>query len=65
MEAIYFGLQLVIEHGLESSHLRIHDNDVRCDTRFAEFGAFVGNCHSKIIDMMFLQSLGYLIEPAP
>ena len=62
MEAIYFGLQLVIEHGLESSHLRIHDNDVRSDARFAEFGAFVGNRHGKIIDMMFLQSLGYLIR---
>ncbi len=26
------------------------------------FGAFVGNRHGKIIDMMFLQSLGYLIQ---
>ena len=54
MEAVHFRLQLIIEHSLECRHLRIHNDNARRNTCFAQFGTFVGHSHSQIIDMMFL-----------
>ena len=62
MEAVHFRLQLIIEHSLECRHLRIHNDNARRNTCFAQFGTFVGHSHSQIIDMMFLQCLGNLIR---
>ena len=65
VEAIHFRLQLIVEHGLERGHLRVHDDDACRDTRFAEFGTFISHSHSQEINMMFLQGLGNLIRTGP
>ena len=61
MEIINFRLQFIVKHRFERCKLRIHDDDRGRDTRFAQFGTFIGYRHSQVIDMMFLQSLGYLV----
>ncbi len=56
-EGVDFGLQVVIEHGLEGGHLRIHNHDVAGDASLAQGDALVGHGHGQIVDPMFLQGL--------
>ncbi len=57
-EGINLWLQVVIEHGLEGGHLRVHDHDVAGDAVLAKGHALIGNCHGEIIHTMVLQGLG-------
>ena len=59
-ERIHLRLQVVIEHGLEGSHFRVHDHDVAGDTVLAKGDPLIGNSHSQIIYTMILQGLGNL-----
>ena len=59
-EGVNFGLKIVVEHGLESRHLRIHNHNVGGDASLAKGDALVGHCHSKIVDTVILQCLGNL-----
>ena len=62
VEIINFRLQLIVEHSLECCELRVHYDDRRSNTCFTKFGTFIGYGYSQIIDMMFLQCLGYFIR---
>ena len=62
MEIIDFRFQLIIEHGFKCRKLRIHDYNRGGNTCFTKFGTFVSHGHSQIIDMVFLQALGYFIR---
>ena len=46
-EGIDLGFQVVVEHGLESCHFRVHDHDVLRDAIATQFYAFVGHGHSQ------------------
>ena len=59
-EAIHLRLQVVVEHGLEGCHLRIHNHDIGCDSCLAEGDTLIGHSHSEIIHTLILQRLGYL-----
>ena len=59
-EGIDLGLEIVVEHGLEGGHLRIHDHDVGSDACLAQGDTLVGYGHSKVIDTLILQRFGYL-----
>ena len=59
-ERVNLRLQVVIEHGLEGGHLRIHDHDVAGDAVLAQRNALIGYSHSQIVYTMVLQGLGYL-----
>ena len=62
MKIIDFRFQLIIEHGFECRKLRIHNYNRGGNTCFAKFGTFVSHGHSQIIDMVFLQALGYFVR---
>ena len=59
-ERVNLRLQVVIEHGLEGGHLRIHNHDVAGDAVLAQRNALIGYSHSQIVYTMILQGLGYL-----
>ena len=59
-ERINLRLQVVIEHGLEGCHFRVHNHDVAGDTVLAKGDTLIGNSHSQIIYTMILQGLGNL-----
>ena len=59
-ERINLWLQVVIKHGLEGSHLWVHNHNVAGDTTLAKGDALIGNSHSQVIDTMVLQGLGNL-----
>ena len=59
-EGIDLRLEVVVEHSLEGCHLRIHNHDVGSDASLTQCHALIGNRHSKIVNTMVLQSLGYL-----
>ena len=59
-EGVYFRLQIIVEHRLEGTHLRVHDHDVAGDTIATEHGTLVSDGHGKVVDTMILQCLGHL-----
>ena len=59
-ERVDLRLQVVVEHGLEGRHLRIHNHDVLRDAMMAKGDALVSNSNSEIVDAMVLQGLGHL-----
>ena len=59
-EGIDLWFQIVVEHRLESRHLRVHHHDIGGDACLTERHALIGHCHSQIIDALILQCLGYL-----
>ena len=59
-EGIDLWFQIVVEHRLESRHLRVHHHDIGGDACLTERHALIGHSHSQIIDALILQCLGYL-----
>ena len=59
-EGIDLRLQVVVEHGLEGGHLRVHDHDVGRDASLTQGDTLVGHSHRQIIDTMVLQRTGNL-----
>ena len=59
-EGVDLRLQIVVEHRLESRHLRIHNHDVGGDASLTERHTLIGHSHCEIIDTMVLQRLGNL-----
>jgi len=59
-EGIDFRLEIIVKHGLESAHLRVHDHDVARDAITAQHGTFIGHSHCEIVDTVILQCLGNL-----
>ena len=59
-EAIYLGLQVVIEHGLEGGHLGVHNHDIGGDASLTEGNTLVGHCHCEVVNTMILQGFSYL-----
>ena len=59
-EGIHLRFQVIIEHRLESGHLRIHHHDATGDARFPQGYTLISHSHSQIIHMMILQCLGNL-----
>ena len=53
-EGIDLGLQVVVEHGLEGRHLRVHDHDIGGDACLTERNTLVGHGHGEIIDTLVL-----------
>lgn len=64
-ERVNLRLQVVIEHGLEGGHLRIHDHDVAGNAVLAQRNALIGYSHSQIVYTMVLQVLAISTAPAP
>ena len=62
VEAIDFRLQLIVEHCLEGSQFRIHDDDGAVNACLAKFGAFIGYGHGQVIHPMILQGLGHFVR---
>ena len=58
-EGVDLGLQVVVEHGLEGRHLRIHNHDVLSDAMTAQSDTLVGYGNSQIIDTMVLQRFSH------
>jgi len=56
-EAVHLRLEVVVEHGLERRHLRVHNHDVRRYSSLAQRNTLVGNSHGKIVGAMVLQRL--------
>ena len=54
------GFQVVVEHGLEGSHLGVHDHDVLRDSMAAQDDTLVGHGHGEIVHAVGLQRLGHL-----
>ena len=59
-EAIYLGLQVVIEHGLEGGHLGVHNHDIGGDASLTQGNTLVGHCHCEVVNTVILQGFGYL-----
>ena len=59
-ERVHLWFKVVVEHGLECRHLRVHNHYVRCDAVLAQRHTFIGYSHSQIVYAVVLQSLGYL-----
>ena len=53
-EGIDFGFEVIIKHGLEGCHLRIHDHDIGGNAGLAEGDTLVGHSHSEIVDALIL-----------
>ena len=64
-EAIHLRLKVVVEERLEGRHLWVHNHDITCDTILTECHTLISHSHSKIVDTMVLQSLGYLYGASP
>ena len=64
-ERVNLRLQVVIEHGLEGGHLRIHDHDVAGDTVLAQRNTLIGYSHSQIVYTMIPGVLAISTAPAP
>ena len=62
-ETVYLRLQIIVEHGLERRHFRVHDHDVARDAVLAQGYALVGYCHGEIVHQVVLQCLGYFHRP--
>ena len=56
-EGVDFGLEVVVEHGLEGRHLGIHDHDIGSDTGFTESDSLIGHGHSEIVHTVVLKRL--------
>ena len=54
MEIIDFRFQFIIKHGFECRKFRVHNDNRGGNACLAEFGTFVSNGYSQIIDMVFL-----------
>ena len=63
-EGVHLRLQIVVEHGLEGCHLRVHNHDIAGDSVLAKGNALVGNGNGEIIHTMVLQGLGNLHSPS-
>ena len=59
-ERVDLRLEVVVEHRLESRHLRVHDHDVRCDAVTAQRSTLIGDSHGEVVDTVVLQRLGNL-----
>ena len=57
-ERINLWFQIIVEHGLEGCHLRIHNHDIARNTILAKRNTLIGYCYGKIIHTMILQCLG-------
>ena len=64
-EGIDLWLKVIVEHGLEGGHLRIHNHDIGCDASLTERNALIGNSYSEIVNTMILKGLGYLYSSCP
>ena len=53
-EGIYLRFQVIIEHGLEGSHLRIHNHDVLRNAIATQSDTLVSHSHSQIVHTMVL-----------
>ena len=53
-ERVYLGFEIIVEHGLEGSHLRVHDHDIGRDACLAEGDALICHGHGEIVDAMVL-----------
>ena len=58
-ERINLRFQIIVEHGLEGCHLRIHNHDIARNTILAKRNTFIGYCYGKIIHTMILQCLDF------
>ena len=59
-EGIHLRFQVIVEHGLESSHLRVHDHDILSDAMTTERHTLISHRHGEIVDTMVLQCLRHL-----
>ncbi len=59
-EIIHFRFQVILKHGLEGSHLRIHNHDITGDAVLTQGHTLVSHSHSQIVHAMILQGLCHL-----
>ena len=59
-ERINLWLKVIVEHGLEGGHLRIHNHDIGRDASLTKRHSLISNSHSEIVNTMILKSLCYL-----
>ena len=56
---------MIVEHRLESRHLRIHNQDVGRDARLTQLRTLVSHRHSQIVHALVFERLGYFERPCP
>ena len=64
-EIVYFGLQPVSDHQIETTLVGIQNDDRHSNSPLAEQHPFVGESYGQVIDPLMLEHLATSKSPAP